>query len=77
MTPPDESSRRPALPPWCEGRGVVAVLRLPIPVDALSEVIRSMTATYGPGLLMEEQPKGWLTFLMPENGPNGRDETEG
>lgn len=50
--------RRPAI--------TVAMLRLPVGVRNLNNLVGLLTDEYGEGLTMREDPKGWLDIRQPE-----------
>lgn len=41
-------------------QGVVAMVRLPLPVQALRQLDRFIAAAYGRGAVCREEPQGWL-----------------
>jgi hypothetical protein len=47
------------------GANVVALVKLPMRVEELDGIIKSLLAVHGKGLCMMEQPQGWLQFLKP------------
>jgi hypothetical protein len=46
-------------------KATIAILRLPIPIDKLSYFVDALIDSYGFGLTMQEEPKGWLQFNLP------------
>lgn len=55
-----------AAPDGSAACGTVAMLRLPIPARHLKLTVEALTAMYGEGLTMHENPKGWLDIRSPK-----------
>ena len=45
---------------------LLATLRLPAPVKAMSAMAEFTTKHFGPCVTMREEPKGWLRFELPK-----------
>jgi len=46
--------------------GHVASVRMPIPLAAMEAMEQFITAAYGPGCTVKEEPQGWLKIETPE-----------
>lgn len=51
----------------------VALLRMPLPLTALSDVIHGLQATYGDGLVVRTDTgiEGWMVIARPDSKPDG------
>jgi len=43
----------------------VALLRYPFPVDVFERLQQALEAAYGAGLVLSEEPPGWLNIAQP------------
>ena len=49
-----------------DGGRVVALLRLPFPLDGMTSLNACIEACYGEGCTVTEEPEGWLKVIAPD-----------